>query len=956
MSPNLDEARDERLAGVLAEALEALRSHGSLEIETWKSRYPEYATELADLLDTLCSFDAALAGCASGFSQETVEFASTEASTDVRIPLFEGEAPMPAQIGRFRIVQRLGAGGMGAVYKAHDSQLHRLVAIKVPRFQGSPVQRQHLQQRFLREARAAAALKHRHVCPIHDVGEHSGLPYIVMQFVEGRSLAERLQEIGRFEDCRQAVVLVREVAEALAVVHAAGIVHRDLKPGNILLDAEGQAVLTDFGLSRPEFDVEHLTADGTLVGTPAYMAPEHAAPRLGPVGPRTDLYSLGVVLYQMLTGRLPFEGQGLALVYRIAEESPEPPSRLRPDLDPALEAIVLRAMARRPEDRFGSASQMAAALNGWLGSPPPLTEAASTVAPEHSTAQTALRPVRDVAPPVPPASPRRRLLAVITPRRRQWLMQGALAMGLLVGGLVLWQAGINKNTEKPPTMSYSDNALEPKAKSEQHQAEYAKALAEAQKALAEKQYEMALAALTRAEGTIVVDKQKAEKLRRQVLEAREEQRRLAYQQAMQTGRQALMAKKYDEAVRAFQMALSLNPSDPGALASLKTTQGAMSSVAPKTRQDEYKLVMQAGRDAAQKQDLPRAITAFREALRLRPDDPEARGGLLAGHAAQSFLDAFTLRAQASRERMGPISLVGHSAAVSSACFSPDGQRIVSGSDDKTVRIWDARAGEEVRSLKGHADRVSSVSFSPDGKRVASVSADRTVKIWDANTGQEVLTLRGHTNKVTSVSISPDGKRLATASLDGTAKVWDAETGQEIYSLRVPRSGSEDRLAPVSVCFAPDGKHIVTGGGGQAVTVWDSRTGQEVLSLKGEGGISSVSFSPDSKRIACAGWDKTVQVCDAQTGQKIVSLKGHGKSVTSASFSPDGKQLASASKDGTVKVWDAVKGTEIRSFKGRSPVSSVSWSSDGKSIATANEDGTLSIYRVDSPAPPDSGKE
>jgi serine/threonine protein kinase len=214
--------------------------------------------------------------------------------------------PLPEQIGRYRILERLGTGGMGTVYKAHDPQLERVVALKLPRFDGPQRDRASRVQRFQREARAAAQVWHPHVCPIYDVGEHEGQPFVVMAYVEGQSLAERLAGKGRYEDVNEAVALLRQVLDDLDAVHARSIIHRDLKPSNIMIDAAGRAVLTDFGLARPESDTEHLTSDGVIVGTPAYMAPEQAAGESERIGPWTDLYSLGVVFYQMLTGRLPY--------------------------------------------------------------------------------------------------------------------------------------------------------------------------------------------------------------------------------------------------------------------------------------------------------------------------------------------------------------------------------------------------------------------------------------------------------------------------------------------------------------------------------------------------------------------------------------------------------------------------------------------------------------------------
>jgi hypothetical protein len=254
---------------------------------------------------------------------------------------------------------------MGAVYKAHDPHLDRIVAVKLPHLDGPTQDRSRRVQRFHREARLAARVWHPQLCPIYDIGEHDGQPFVVMAFIEGQSLAQRITTKGRFDDAGEAVRLARQVLAALAAVHRQGIIHRDLKDSNILLDGEGRAVLADFGLARPENDAERLTSDGVILGTPSFMSPEIAAGRADQVGPWTDLYGVGVVLYRMLTGRLPFEGPPLTVLAKVTHENPAPPSQWRADLDPALEAIVLKALEREPGRRFQNAAEFADALERW---------------------------------------------------------------------------------------------------------------------------------------------------------------------------------------------------------------------------------------------------------------------------------------------------------------------------------------------------------------------------------------------------------------------------------------------------------------------------------------------------------------------------------------------------------------------------------------------------------------
>ncbi|MCI0459157.1 MAG: protein kinase [Gemmataceae bacterium] len=296
---------------------------------------------------------------------------------------------LPRQIGRYRILGKLGAGGMGTVYRVHDLDLQRDVALKVPRFWGPPEQQAKQAARFQREARAAARIWHPNVCPVFDVAEHDGSPYVVMALVEGETLAALLARQGPL-DVGQVIALALQLLDALATVHALGIVHRDLKPGNILLDPTGRAVLTDFGLAHLVLQSEHLTSEGLIVGTPHYMAPEQAAGHANEIGPPADLYSLAVVLYQMLTGRRPFEGPPLTVLHRIVHEHPPPPSQFRPGLPDAVEGAILRAMRKDPSERFPDARAFAAALAPVLGAAPATTT--DLPAPVGATTQPATRP------------------------------------------------------------------------------------------------------------------------------------------------------------------------------------------------------------------------------------------------------------------------------------------------------------------------------------------------------------------------------------------------------------------------------------------------------------------------------------------------------------------------------------------------------------------------------------
>jgi serine/threonine protein kinase/Tfp pilus assembly protein PilF len=333
-------------------------------------------------------------------------------------PLPDG---LPASFGRYELRGLLGQGGMGAVYLAHDTQLDRLVALKIPHLDG-PDQAA-AAERFLREARAAAVLTHPNICPIYDAGRIAGHYYLSMAYIEGQPLSQRLPE-GRLLPAGYAAALTRAVALAMQEAHRHGIVHRDLKPANIMLNAHGQPVVMDFGLARrePRPGQERLTQSGVLLGTPAYMAPEQAGGDDAAIRPACDIYSLGVILYELLTGRVPFRAEGIGkLLAQIERDPPLPPSQLRSGLDPELEAVCLKALAKRPQDRFASMGQLAAALApfavGW--------DTRAGDVPDQTIAHHA-------------------------PRRRRWLLAGLGAVALAGLGAVILCLATNHTPGEVP--------------------------------------------------------------------------------------------------------------------------------------------------------------------------------------------------------------------------------------------------------------------------------------------------------------------------------------------------------------------------------------------------------------------------------------------------------------------------------------------------------------------------
>ena len=267
--------------------------------------------------------------------------------------------------GRYRILRELGQGSMGSVYLAHDTQLDRKVALKIPKLRESRDATR--TQRFFREARAAATLRHPNICPVYDIGEIDGKRYIAMAYIKGRPLSAFIKR-QKPQPVRRIASTLRKLARALQEAHNQGIIHRDLKPDNILIDDNRQPIIMDFGLARQlgNEDDARLTTSGAIVGSPAYMSPEQVNPELGEVGPASDIFSLGVVVYEFLTQQRPFKGTFGTIFGKISSHDPEKPSKLRPEIDPEMDEICLKMLAKKIEDRYESMGELAEVVREYL--------------------------------------------------------------------------------------------------------------------------------------------------------------------------------------------------------------------------------------------------------------------------------------------------------------------------------------------------------------------------------------------------------------------------------------------------------------------------------------------------------------------------------------------------------------------------------------------------------------
>lgn len=272
------------------------------------------------------------------------------------------EDKLPEKFGRFRVIDELGRGAMGVVYRAHDDMLQRTVAIKTVALTGSHTERDQHEARFLQEARAAGGLSHPAIVTIYDVGREGDMAFIAMELIEGKDLSEAIKEVSLTPS--RSVAIAAATAEGLHYAHERGIVHRDVKPGNIMVLADGRVKIMDFGIARL-IQSSVKTQTGVLLGSPQYMAPEQIIGQ--PLDHRADIFSLGLVLYEMLTGSKPFQGEDIPeLTFKVANLPAAPPSHLAPDLPQVIDFIVARALKKRPDERYASAAEMARDLNNAL--------------------------------------------------------------------------------------------------------------------------------------------------------------------------------------------------------------------------------------------------------------------------------------------------------------------------------------------------------------------------------------------------------------------------------------------------------------------------------------------------------------------------------------------------------------------------------------------------------------
>jgi WD40 repeat protein len=826
---------------------------------------------------------------------------------------------------------------MGVVLQALDPRLQRVVAIKVlaPQLAVSAAAR----RRFVREAQAAAAVRDVYVVDVHAVDEANGVPYLVMEYVSGISLQERLDRHGPLQ-LREVLRIGMQAAAGLAAAHAQGLVHRDVKPANILLENGVERVkLTDFGLARAADDAS-VSQSGVVAGTPMYMAPEQAQGEA--TDHRADLFSLGSVLYALCTGRPPFRaGSPLAVLKRVCEDRPRPIREVNPEVPEWLAALIARLQAKDPAGRFGSAAEVAELLGQYLA----------------HLQQPTLVPL-----PPPPKAP------AAGPRRHPW---GWVVAGLLV---VLGGAGLTEATGTTRVAATVLRALTPDRR--------VRGVPPSPSPLDA----LDPAAIPAAER---FDWQPKE------LVAVLGEHRGRHWNTIRTVACSLDGKLVASA--GFDGVIVL--ADTATLRTRALLRGHTKGVwsvafAP----DSRRLLSGSGDGTIRLWD----VATCTERLRFqRPENavfgvcfaPDGRRALSAEYGGLVRLwDADT-----GQERK---RLKGHSGTAIAVAFAPDGKRAVSGGGDHTARVWDLESGQELCCFTGHPGVVQAAAFLPDGRRVLSghvhqgrdgrdlPAPEYDLRLWDADTGKELRRYTGHREGVASLALAADGRRALSAGHDGTVRLWDVEAGRESHCLeghgqqvwsaalapdgRRAFSGGNDRmvrrwdldagkeLAPPAgqhgqvrnLAFSPDGRYLLAGGHeDRAVRLWDVAGTKELAPFQGHtAGVCCVAFSPDGRRALAGSGDRTLRVWDVASRRAIHQCEGHGGWVHSVAVSPDGRRALTGGwnyGDTSVRCWDLDAGKELFRFQVDGGAHTVAFSSDGRRALTGGWAKTVRLWDVDS---------
>jgi WD40 repeat protein/tRNA A-37 threonylcarbamoyl transferase component Bud32 len=817
---------------------------------------------------------------------------------------FLARSQKPGSLGRldhYEILEVVGHGGMGVVLKAFDEKLHRVAAIKVlaPQMAANGTAR----KRFVREAQAAAAVAHDHIVAIHAVEEAGAVPYLVMHYVAGISLEDRIKQGGPLE-LKEILRIGIQTAAGLAAAHAQGLVHRDVKPANILLENGVQRVkITDFGLARAVDDAS-LTQSGVIAGTPMYMSPEQA--RGEAVDHRSDLFSLGSVLYTLCTGHPPFRASGtMAVLKRVCEDTPRPIREINADIPDWLAAIITKLHAKNPAERIQSAAEVAELLSQHLAH---LQQ--PQLAPRPATVELK-RPAR--------------------PRRWQPIALAAgilLAVGAAAVPAYYW---LTRPTPLPPPPGDGDPLFAPAPVRTPEE------LAKLPSPFDGRERDDIPRRLLAMAGSGDPD-QAAPELVAVIGDA---------------GRFKFTARpgwglSPDGSVLVASVGNDVHVLDArtGDLRTILRGQSAAGFFYDNKRIMNYNdpiwrvLDIETGQVS---QVMPRGAIPG-SPMAVTPDGERVVASARDG----------TVLVWDKDFKQDPLVLRGPAPGVHGFAFSPDGKWIVQRGDDGIVRVRSTEKEEPVHLLKRFPQRVLGLEFSPDGKLLAA-GTNNEFTIFDATTFQEVP----------QGTVKESGGFLAFAA--DSKSIWSAKhdhNPNELYTVARIDVATGTKSPPISLkarggwgfyALSPDRKTLYAHSTNDSfIGVYDLETGTEKFPPQGhDGPVLCVAVSPDGKLVASGGVDRAIKLWNLAEWKKGDALPPvrtlpamHTDVIRSLTFSPNGKLLASASNDQTVVIWDVERGEEFRTIPGTGrDVFRVAFSPDGRLVAGGGDDGRVLLWNL-----------